>query len=163
MKLPKSFRAQRGATLVTGLILLTLLTLSVSVAFVLSNNNLKSVGNMQSRAEAAAAAEAAVEKLISSDAIFLAPAATTAPANEQGVAVSIAAPTCVKTVPVDAQSSADATPTLYQQGVKAAVASGYMLTDWEIVATATSAAAGASVETHQGIRIMLPAEPNPCP
>lgn len=163
MKPRSSLRRQQGATLVTGLILLTLLMLSVSVAFLMSNNNLKSVGNMQSRAEAAAAAEAAVENLISTDTVFLAPATTSVPANAQGVAVTIAPPACVKSVPVDAQSSADATPTLYQQGVAPTVASGYVLTDWDIAATATSAATGANVETHQGIRIMLPAEPNPCP
>lgn len=163
MKPRSSLRRQQGATLVTGLILLTLLMLSVSIAFLMSNNNLKSVGNMQSRAEAAAAAEAAVENLISTDTIFLAPAATSVPADAHGVAVSIAAPACVKSVPVDAQSSADATPTLYQQGVAPTVASGYVLTDWDIAATATNAATGASVETHQGVRIMLPAEPNPCP
>lgn len=163
MKPRSSLRRQQGATLVTGLILLTLLTLSVSIAFLMSNNNLKSVGNMQSRAEAAAAAEAAVENLISTDTIFLAPAETDVAANAQGVAVKIAVPACVKSVPVDAQSSADATPTLYQQGVAPTVASGYVLTDWDVAATATSAATGANVETHQGIRIMLPAEPNPCP
>lgn len=163
MKTPCLQRRQRGATLVTGLILLTLLMLSVSIAFLMSNTNLKSVGNMQSKAEAAAAAEAAVENLISTDAIFLAPAQTNVPANAQGVAVKIDVPTCVTSVPVDAQSSGDPNYQMYQQGVKAAVASGYVLTDWDIAATATNAATGASVETHHGVRIILPADPNPCP
>lgn len=163
MKPRPSLRRQHGATLVTGLILLTLLMLSVSVAFLMSNTNLKSVGNMQSRAEAAAAAEAAVENLISTDTIFLAPAQTNVPANAQGVAVSIATPTCMTSVPVDAQSSGDPLYQLYQQGVSPTLGSGYVLTDWDIAATASNAATGASLETHQGVRIILPADPNPCP
>lgn len=162
MKLPTSRHAQRGATLVMGLILLAILMLSVSAAFLMSNNNLKSVGNMQSRAEAAAAADAAVEKLISSDAIFLLPAVTTLPADDHGVAVSIAKPVCIKSVAVDANISADTTPNIFQQGVTPTAASGYMETDWDISATASNGATSARVETHQGIKIILPADPNPC-
>lgn len=162
MKLPTSLHAQRGATLVMGLILLAILMLSVSGAFLMSNNNLKSVGNMQSRAEAAAAADAAVEKLISSDAIFLSPAVTTVPADDHGVAVTIAAPECVKSVALDASNSADATPNIYQQDVTLTAASGYLETDWDISTTASNGATSARVETHQGIKIILPADPNPC-
>lgn len=163
MKLRTSPYAQRGATLVMGLILLALLMLSVSVSFQLSTNNLKSVGNMQFRSEAAAAADAAVEKLISTDAIFLAPVLTTVPADSHGVTVSIAAPVCIKSVAVDANISADATPNIYQEGVTPTAASGYVETNWDIAATASSGATGAKVENHQGIKIILPADPNPCP
>ena len=48
--------AQHGATLVVGLIMLVLITLMVTSAFMLSSINLKSVGNMQFRDEAVAAA-----------------------------------------------------------------------------------------------------------
>ena len=45
-------RRQRGATLIMSIVFLTLLMLSVAVAFRMSNNNLKAVGNMQSQIEA---------------------------------------------------------------------------------------------------------------
>lgn len=163
MKPCKSPRRQRGATLVMGIIFLILLMLSVTVAFRMSHNNLKAVGNMQSQAEAEAAAGAAVEKLISTDAIFLAPVATTVPADAYGVAVSIAVPECTRSIPVDASTSADTTPNIYLQGITPASASGYAETHWDIAATASGAATGAKVEMHQGIKIILPADPSPCP
>ncbi|MDP2164117.1 MAG: hypothetical protein Q8K21_07830 [Hydrogenophaga sp.] len=161
MKTSTSLRAQRGATLVTGLILMTMLMLSVSVAFLMSNSNLKAVGNMQFRAEAEAAAAAAVETLISTDTIFLTPAVTTVPTDERGIAVTIAQPVCVKSVPV-AGGFGDQNTGFFEDGAPPA-ALGFQATDWDIVATATNAATGASVETHQGVKIVLPAEPNPCP
>ncbi|HRK77049.1 MAG TPA: hypothetical protein PLQ95_00785 [Thiobacillus sp.] len=55
-------RAQRGVTLIVGLIMLVLITLMVTSSFMLSNTNLKSVGNLQFRNEAIAAANAAIDK-----------------------------------------------------------------------------------------------------
>lgn len=158
----RSPRRQRGATLVMGIIFLTLLMLSVTVAFRMSNNNLKAVGNMQSQAEAEASAEAAIEKLISTDAPFLAPVKTDVAADSYGVAVTIAKPECVRSVVVDVSTSADATPNIYLQDVNPLSGSGYVETHWDIAATASGGATGAKVETHQGIKIVLPADPNPC-
>ena len=158
-----SMHGQRGATLVMGIIFLTLLMLTVTVAFRMSNTNLKAVGNMQSQAEAEAAAERAIERLISSDAIFLAPAATNVAADAYGVAVSIAAPECIRAVPVNANTSPDSTPNIYQQGVVNAANSGYLETHWDIAATATGGLTGARVQMHQGVRLVMPADPNPCP
>jgi len=62
-----SFRRQRGAALIVGLIMLLLLTLVVGSAFTLSGTNLKAVGNMQVRAEAIAAANSALEQVIGSN------------------------------------------------------------------------------------------------
>ena len=59
-------RAQRGVTLIIGLIMLVLITLMVTTAFMLSNTNLKAVGNMQFRDEAIAAANVATEDVLSS-------------------------------------------------------------------------------------------------
>ena len=53
---------QRCATLVVGLIMLVLITLMVTAAFMLSNSNLRAVGNMQFRDEAVAAANIAIER-----------------------------------------------------------------------------------------------------
>jgi Tfp pilus assembly protein PilX len=161
MNMHKFPRRQRGATLVMGIIFLTLLMLSVTVAFRMSSNNLKAVGNMQSQAEAEAAAEAAIEKLISTDTVFLAPAATTVPEDSYGVSVAIAPPACVRSVAVDVSNSADANPNIYLEGVT--LSSGYVETHWDIAATASGAATGARVETHQGVKIILPSDPNPCP
>jgi len=161
MNIRNSPRRQRGATLVMGIIFLTLLMLSVTVAFRMSSNNLKAVGNMQSQAEAEAAADAAIETLISTDNIFRVPVATNVPADAYGVAVAIATPACVRSVAVDVSNSADANPNIYLEGVT--LSSGYSETYWDIAATATGGATGARVETHQGIKIILPSDPNPCP
>lgn len=155
-------RRQRGATLVMAIIFLTLLMLSVTVAFRMSNSNLKAVGNMQSQAEAEASAGAAIEKLISSDAVFLAPVKTDVPEDSYGVTVSIAKPECLSAVAVEVGTSADATPNIYLNGV-AVLSAAYMETQWDIAATATAKATGAKVETHQGVKIVLPSDPNPCP
>jgi Tfp pilus assembly protein PilX len=53
--------AQRGATLIVGLIMLALITLMVVTTFTLSTTNLQSVGNMQFRDESIAAATRAIE------------------------------------------------------------------------------------------------------
>lgn len=164
MRRHSTARAQRGATLVMGLIFLTLLMLMVTVAFRMSSTNLNAVGNMQSQSEAEAAADRAIERLISSDAIFLAPAPTSVPADAYGVTVSIAAPECIRAVPIDAQTSADSTPNIYQQGVVNAANSGFVETHWDIAATAEGGTTGgAKVEVHQGVRLVMPADPNPCP
>jgi hypothetical protein len=162
MNVHASLCRQRGATLVMGIIFLMLIMLSVTVAFRLSHNNLKAVGNIQSQAEAEASAEAAVEKLISSHAIFLAPAATNVPVDAYGVTVAIAPPACMRAVAKTPNTSVDPTPALYLEGVPLG-ASGYMETHWDIAATATGGATGAKVETHQGVKIILPSDPNPCP
>lgn len=152
---------QRGATLVMGIIFLTLLMLSVTVAFRMSSNNLQAVGNMQSQAEAEASADAAIERLISRDNVFRVPVPTDVPADSYGVAVAILPPACVRSVVVDVSNSADANPNIYLEGVT--LSSGYLETHWDIQATATGAATGARVVTHQGIKIILPEYPNPCP
>jgi Tfp pilus assembly protein PilX len=59
-------RQQDGAALIVGLIMLVLITLAVTAGFTLSNTNLKSVGNMQSRNEAVAASNRAIEEVAAS-------------------------------------------------------------------------------------------------
>jgi hypothetical protein len=155
-------RAQRGATLIIAIIFLTLLMVTVAIAFRMSNVNLRAVGNMQGQAEAQSAAEKAIERLISSDAIFVTPAATNVPADEHGVTVSIPAPQCIRATPVYVPTSGDATPNIYIEG-QPFTTSGYVDTHWNITARAEGAATGAKVEIHQGVRLVLPDDPNPCP
>lgn len=155
---------QRGATLIVGLIMLVLITLMVSTAFMLSTTNLKSVGNMQFRDEALAAANAAIEDVISSDAIFFAPAEQTKTVGDYEVVVK--APVCLYATDVVTSSSDDANPNLHQEsagGGGGATVSGYQDTYWDIAAEVKDAFSGTHVVTHQGIKITLPADPNPCP
>lgn len=146
-------RAQRGATLVVGLIMLVLITLVVSTAFVLSTTNLRSVGNMQFRDEAIAAANTAIEQVLSGP-------FTTAPAPDYievdinhddapdpDYVVSIATPTCIRAVQ-EASTAAPSTVTFI------APASDYR-TVWDIDATVTDAASGASVRVRQSVRELL--------
>ncbi|AEG92618.1 hypothetical protein [Ramlibacter tataouinensis] len=154
---------QRGATLVMGIVFLTLLMLSVTIAFRMSNNNLKAVGNMQSQAEAEASAERAVEQLISTDGIFLAPAATNVPQDEYGVTVAIAAPECTQGVFVEAYTSSDPNANYYSPQLAPGSNSGYMETHWNIAATASGAGSGARVVVNQGVRLIMQSDPNPCP
>ena len=159
-------RRQRGATLIVGLIMLVLITLMMLTAFMLSSSNLKSVGNMQHRAEAIAAANVAIEQVISSDTIFITPAAQTVVVGAYSVAV--AAPRCLYTTPVvipPRGGSADPNSIMFNVGSSGAleIVAGYLDTYWDIAATVQDGLSGASVEAHQGVRIRLPDSPNPCP
>ena len=159
-------RQQRGATLIVGLILLVLITLMMLTAFMLSSSNLKSVSNMQYRAEAVAAANVAIEQVISSDAIFISPAEQTVVVGPY--LVTVAAPKCLYTVPVaipPSNSSADSNSIILNVGSSGAsgVATGVLDTYWNIEATVQDGLTGTNVQAHQGVRIRLPSSPNPCP
>jgi len=103
MNAPITLRAQRGATLIVGLIMLVLITLMVTAAFMISTGNLKAVGNMQFRNEAIAAANAASEEVLNS---LLTGGSTVAPPPQDlnvdlhngtpMYAVHIYQPTCVR-------------------------------------------------------------------
>lgn len=142
---------QRGATLVVGLIMLVLITLMVTTAFVLSNGNLKAVGNMQFRDEAIAAANLAIEQVISTD-FTAAPVAL----NDFGVDidqdgkpdyfVDVNVPQCVKGVaaPPDPASLSGV-----ESGLKGL---SDFNTVWEIRAQVNDATTGAAVTVWQGVR-----------
>lgn len=157
-------RHQRGATLIVGLIMLVLITLVVSSAFMLSTTNLKAVGNMQYREEAIAAANAAIEEVISSDAIFFAPAVRTVPVGDY--TVTVAAPECLYVADVAVATSNDANPNVHSEdasGKGTGGVPGFLDTYWDIAATVDDDVTGARVTTHQGVKITLPEQPNPCP
>lgn len=144
-----------------GLIFLAILMLTVATSFMLSTNNFKAVSNMQSRVEAAAAISIAVEHLISTSAIFITPVVTTLAADAYGNVVTIDRPVCTRSVAIEKKDSGDPGLNLFQEGVDNE-ASAFVETYWDISATATNGSTGARVETHQGIKIILPADPNPC-
>lgn len=143
--------AQRGATLVVGLIMLVLITLMVTTAFVLSNGNLKAVGNMQFRDEAIASANVAIEQIISTD--FTA-APVEVPNFEVDIdqdgkvdySVNVAMPQCVKGVAAPPDPS---TLSGVESGLKGL---SDFNTVWEIRAAVNDTTTGAAVTVWQGVR-----------
>jgi hypothetical protein len=153
MMMSATRRAQRGATLIVGLIMLVLLTLVVTSAFMLSSGNLKSVGNMQFRDEAIAAANVAIEQIISSDFTTL-PVGSAIPVDidQDGTddyTVTIMTPVCVQAVPI---STSIATLSGVTSGVPSIIDYN---TVWDIEAQVSSANTGAAVTIWQGVRKRL--------
>lgn len=146
--------AQRGATLIIGLIMIVLITLIVMNAFTLSSSNLKSVGNMQVHDEAVAAANQAIELVVSSS-FTDDPVAQSinVDINKDGTTdyvVEIApAPTCIRAV-----AASSAAPSDVELGAGMSVASTWN-SDWDINATVTDVASGAVVRVHEGVRVLL--------
>lgn len=140
---------QRGATLLVGLVMLVVLTLLVVSAMRSSTVNLRIAGNMQAKAEATAAAQQAVEQVISSSALFYAPAAQTIAVdiNHDGTTdytVNIDPPSCQKMTPAAGYSALFA-------------ASAPLDSNWDIKSTVTDNRTGAKVTLHQGIKVRLAA------
>lgn len=144
-------QAQRGVTLIVGLIMLVVMTLMVTSAFLLSNTNLKAIGNMQFRDEVIAAANVAIEQVLASP-------FTNAPAAEDinvdinndtttDYVVSIAIPTCIRAV------LAVGSPPPSTVGFVAPATKYNTL--WDVDATITDASSGASVRVRQGARVRL--------
>lgn len=143
-------RAERGATLVVGLIMLLLLTLLVSGALTLSTVNLKAVGNMQVREEALAAANTAIEELLELNFVGSGNQTISVDINKDGTddyQVQIPPPSCVRTSL--AQASDPSSVNL------PGLSSNTWNTVWQLEATATDAASGASVKVREGVRVLL--------
>lgn len=153
MKMSASYHAQRGVTLVVGLIMLVLITLMVTTAFTLSTTNLKSVANMQSRDEAIAAANTALERVLSS-------AFTNAPAAESinvdidnnsttDYVVSIATPVCIR-------AAIETSATISSKSLGAAMSTvNSWGTTWDLVATVNDLRTGANTTVNVGTRVLL--------
>lgn len=153
MTVPGSLRAQRGATLIVGLIMLVLITLVVTAAFTLSTGNLRAVGNMQFRNEAIAAANVAIEQVLGSP-------FTDAPTSEEievdinndnttDYFVVIATPECIR-----ATVATPSAPSSLSLGAGMSTASHWN-TIWDVVADVNDAVSGASVQIRQGVRVLL--------
>jgi len=146
-------RPQRGATLIVALIMIALITLLVVNAFTLSSSNLKAVTNMQMRDESVAAANQAIEQLVGS-AFYNAQASQTfsIDINKDGTddfAVVTGKPSCIR-----AYISQKGSPSDVELG-KAMASGSTWNTDWDVEATVTDSATGASVKMHQGVRALL--------
>ncbi len=151
-------KQQRGAALVVGLIMLTLITVMVTSSYSLSASNLKAVGNMQFRSEAVAAANKAIEQVLSSP-FTNAPTGETIDVdlNSDGITdyhVQFATPVCVGA----SQAAASAMPPSSSSlGSAFAAPPGDYETVWDLDATVTAAnGSGATVTVHQGVRVLLP-------
>lgn len=146
-------KAQRGATLIVGLIMLVLITLIVVNAFTLSSTNLKSVGNMQVRSEAIAAANQVIESVISSPFTNALGVQTVAvDINKDGTndyTVVVATPVCLRAV-----QGASAAPSGAETGGGLSGSTSWT-TEWDISATVTDAASGATVTVREGVRVLL--------
>jgi len=149
---------QRGATLIVGLIMLTLITLLVTSAFTLSTSGLKSVGNMQARDEAIAAGNKAIEQVVSSP-------FTNAPTGEvinvdlnndgtTDYVVTFNTPTCVSASAITGTSVAPSSISLGSTFNPST--SNLYETVWDLDANVTDPnGSGASVRMHQGVRVLL--------
>jgi len=155
MKHMTSLQKQRGVTLVVGLIMLVLITLMVTAAFMMSTTNLKSVGNMQHRDEAIAAANAAIEHVVGLNFPSLA-----APqpfeididqnAETPPYEVTVTVKGCTRSTPAPTSN-----PTQFS-GVNSGIPNTSDFdTVWELEAVVADANTGARVTVLQGIRKRL--------
>lgn len=175
---------QTGATLVMGMVMLTLVTLLVVYAIRAGNTNLRIAGNMQVQSEAQQATQQAIEQLIeqirSAGSMALIPAQTiTVRSAGASYAVSTrslgTAGACLMEVPV---ANADLDPARAedipcfesQDADKAIRADGTLSTSpsackqqhWELQASVNDPVSGAQVSQVQGISIRVPVTV-PCP
>lgn len=153
MRAARTPARQRGATLIVALIMLALITLLVVNAFTLSSSNLKAVSNMQIREEAVAAANQALETVISTD-FTASPAASnfSVDINKDGTpeyTVAVELPTCIR-----ASQASTGYPSDVELGSTMS-SGGTWYTDWDLKATVTDAATGASVKVREGITVLL--------
>jgi len=149
MRLFSSLGKQRGATLVMGLIMLTVITLMVLTAFTMSSTNLKAVGNMQFRNDAIAAGNKALEQVVSS--------AFTTTTTEQEInvdlnndgttdyIVKVSPPACVR-------ASVGGAPVKSSITLPNMSTTGFWNTVWDIKATVTDPVSSASVQVHTAVR-----------
>jgi Tfp pilus assembly protein PilX len=159
MSIYASSKAEQGAVLVVGMIMLVVMTLLVTAGLSLSSSNLIATGNLQFRNEAIASANFAIDEimqsLLSSGSTVVPPAQTiNVDINNDGAddyLVTIAAPVCVMAKPDVSESLSSVTlPTMSTLGA--------WNTIWDVSAVVTDVTAGVtgvSVELHQGIRVQL--------
>jgi Tfp pilus assembly protein PilX len=146
--------SQRGmVTMFVTMVLLILITLMVITAYSLSDMNLKTVGNLQTRKEAIAAAESAIERAI--DGSFTPPPTAKQPFNidvdNDGTAdyqVEIDIPICLRATEATIVSASSVTLPGFSSN------SGWN-TVWLLEATSTNAASGTRVKVRQGLRVLM--------
>jgi Tfp pilus assembly protein PilX len=137
--------AQRGAVLITSLLMLLALTLLAVASIRLSSANLLIVDNMQSQQRAEAAARRAVADVLSGQTAFRSPAGEITQTID-GVDVTVSARECIHAVPAKGGSLRWEYGPIRQAD-----------TTWEFSATANDAGSGAKTIVHQGVMIRVTA------
>ena len=136
-------QSQCGATLITALIMLIVLTLLVVSGIRSSSTNLRIAGNMQMQEEASAAAQQAIENVISTTALVA------TPQTVGNFNVTIDSATCLSATQV--ASNAAGLPIQCQSETGTSVC---FQTTWEITATAIDPNTGATAVISQGVSMM---------
>lgn len=161
--------SQRGAVLITGLIMLLLVTLMVVAGFNMTQTNMQAAQNMESRRLAMSAASSALEEAISSgrftDAdqpIFLNFCAATNKkcfdVNADGiddVEVTVAEPVCIIVLPIknsELNLSDSSEASCFIQDAEYSLCSNSV---WELLATAVDSLTGAQSVVRQGVGIRV--------
>lgn len=171
-----AIRRQRGSTLITGLVMLVVLTLMVLSAINSSNSNLRIAGNMQTKEEAVAAGQQAIEAYISYN--FTAnPIASSVNIdinsdNTSDYQVAVSQPACTSSVPIPVAQLNPFNPADSQCLLSSSppggiiTASNTMATssmslcyqqNWDIQGNVSSLSQnGAAVVLHQGVNLRVP-------
>lgn len=161
---------QRGATLITGLVMLVVLTSLALSAIKSSTTNLRIAGNTQADEEAVAAAQRTTESLISSN--FTAnPVASSAVVGPY--TVNVPAPACHGSTailnssldpanpadqPCFSSASANNTGLVFVSGTQATNTISWCYAQkWDVEADVNDPTTGANVTTHQGVSLKVPA------
>lgn len=168
----KKKHSQHGATLITALVMLVVLTLLVLSAIRSSTINLRIVGNMQFQEEAVAAAQQATEQLISSSYFTVAPAASSVSIdiNKDGTTdytANIAAPVCTGSTPMTnntpnlpseciSSGQAQNTGIIFASGVPNTGVSWCYAQQWDVQTGVSDSRSGASSTMHQGVSLNVP-------
>ncbi len=165
----RRYRSQRGMTLMIAMVMLVVITLFVVSMIRLSSTNTAIIGNMQAQKAVEAEAEQAVEIALGSYAFFddVIKNQNSWAANQSTLAYSAL---WAAYKPAGAGATAPATQsgtiTLYRpQCLYFETARGYSAlsgvapqdTFWDVRVDAADAFTSSTIETHQGIRMRLPA------
>lgn len=143
-----SVHAQRGATLVVGLVMLLVFTLLASGAFNLSSTNLKVVENLQVREESIAAANVAIEQVLETSFVgsgLQTMAVNLSPAGRQ-YSVRIQPPVCIK-----ATLGQNVSPS----SVNLSLPGNTWNTVWQLTADVDDALSGGTTRVRSGVRVLL--------
>jgi len=154
---PKPSRQTQGGaiTIFICMMMLIFITLMVVTAFSISNVNLQSVSNVQIREEAISAAQTVIEQVVASP--FSDDPSTAVlvdfPVDINGDAVTdylvdVVQPVCVRATRANSATASSVT-------LPGMTSTDAWNTVWELDATATDAASGASVRVRQGVRKLL--------
>jgi len=160
---------QYGATLVTALVMLVVLTLLVLSAINASTTHLRVAGNMQVREEAVAAGQQAMEQVISNN-FTINPVSSTivVPIGGTSYTANVPQPVCTcskpllnsdPNLPVDCLSGGKNTNTglVFSSGVVNTGTSWCYAQQWAVSASVIDARSGAKTTLHQGISLDVPA------